>query len=389
MVLGPTPTQSRDRLPEPAEEPKAETKAYEPLAFEGGYLFQAWKEEADEFEADFGKIETKIHRFPPSLRGLGVRYMAPRVVAIGPYHLPSSLEYFFRESSNDLRQMERVKDLAAYHFFRESGHSLEEMFSAVFAVQGHARGVYTRGTTKNMKDDKFAYTMLRDGCFLLQFMLMCTGARHELAPSLLSCLSSNQAVISHDIMLLENQIPWVVIETLRRFRTVPVEEFIAKMGRTLQGSAKARAPLPEPTEEPKAETKAYQPLVFQGGDLVEEAWKKEANEFEADFGKIETKIHRFPPSLRGLGVRYMAPRAVAELTNRETLDFFKTLIKHISGGTLYDHILGEIEDYKLKRWMWIKVRSFVYKNLKIIITVFSIIGVIVGIFKALLSLKKH
>ncbi|OEL12660.1 hypothetical protein BAE44_0026321 [Dichanthelium oligosanthes] len=60
-----------------------------------------------------------------------------------------------------------------------------------------------------------------------------------------------------------------------------------------------------------------------------------------------------------------AKRAVqGELVNRETLDFFKTLIKHISGSALYDRILGEIEDYKLKRWMWIKVHSFVYKNLR-------------------------
>ncbi|TKW08099.2 hypothetical protein SEVIR_6G006451v4 [Setaria viridis] len=78
-----------------------------------------------------------------------------------------------------------------------------------------------------------------------------------------------------------------------------------------------------------------------------------------------------------------------ELTNRETLDFFKTLIKHISGGALYVRILEDIEDYKQKRRMWVKVYAFIYKNLKTIITVLSIIGVITGIFKTLLSLQKH
>jgi len=78
-----------------------------------------------------------------------------------------------------------------------------------------------------------------------------------------------------------------------------------------------------------------------------------------------------------------------ELTNRDTLDFFKTLIKHISGGALYVHILEEIEDYKLKRRMWIRVHVFVYRNLKAIITVLSIVGGLMGIFKALLSIKKH
>lgn len=67
-------------------------------------------------------------------------------------------------------------------------------------------------------------------------MLMCTsttGDDDELR-SLMCCFDSNHASISNDIMLLENQLPWLVLQTLRRFRTVPVEEFIAKMGRTLQ-----------------------------------------------------------------------------------------------------------------------------------------------------------
>ena len=76
-----------------------------------------------------------------------------------------------------------------------------------------------------------------------------------------------------------------------------------------------------------------------------------------------------------------------ELTNKETLDFFKTLIKYISGGSLYIHILEEIEDYKLKRWIWIKIYELVYKYKKAIVTVLSLIGVLAGIFKALLSVK--
>ena len=78
-----------------------------------------------------------------------------------------------------------------------------------------------------------------------------------------------------------------------------------------------------------------------------------------------------------------------ELTNKETLDFFKSLIKRIRGGPLYIHILEEIEDYKLKRWMWIKVHAFFYRNYKTIAAVLSITGVLVGIFKALFSLKQH
>ena len=78
-----------------------------------------------------------------------------------------------------------------------------------------------------------------------------------------------------------------------------------------------------------------------------------------------------------------------ELTNKETLDFFKSLIKRVSGGPLYIHIMEEIEDCKLKRWMWIKVHAFVYNNYKMITAVLSIVGVLVGMFQALFSLKRH
>ena len=78
-----------------------------------------------------------------------------------------------------------------------------------------------------------------------------------------------------------------------------------------------------------------------------------------------------------------------ELTNKETLDFFKSSIKRIIAGTLYIHVMEEIKDYKLKRSMWIKVHEFVYNNYKTITAVLTIVGVLVGIFKALFSLKQH
>jgi hypothetical protein len=76
-----------------------------------------------------------------------------------------------------------------------------------------------------------------------------------------------------------------------------------------------------------------------------------------------------------------------ELTNKETLNLFKMIAKPISGGPLYVHIMAEVEAYKLNRWVWIKVHLFVYKNFRPIVMVFSVIGVLVGIFKTLLSLS--
>ncbi|KAM3253616.1 hypothetical protein ACQJBY_047608 [Aegilops geniculata] len=415
---------------------------------------EEWKTEAQQFETDFSNMEMKIHRFPASLRGLGRRYILPMAVSIGLYH----------HNSSKLNEMEKVKRVAAHHFIRDSGHPFDEMYAAVFSVMGAARRFYdTKDANVNIGDAEFADMMFIDGCFLLQYMLMYTG-RGRLPPSLLSCFESNQACINNDIMLLENQLPWLVVETLRIFRPVPVEKFIGKMGRTLQirgdmdrrpvvldasytpphllgillfykaGRRNNSVPLSDPDgfrsmsksisaielaeigiKLTAGKTAKFMDTGIKKGflsaeiflpplllDDIRSCWLVNMAAFEVCLGMAAGARQSKAVVCSYLAVLAMlmdreedvhelrSKRLVqGELTNKETLDFFKKLVKCISGGPLYIHIMEEVEAYKLNRWMWIKVHQFVYKNFKAIVAVLSIVGVLVGIFKTLLSLKKH
>jgi hypothetical protein len=71
--------------------------------------------------------------------------------------------------------------------------------------------------------------MFFDACFLVQYKLIIVGnssGTDEMEKSLSNFFDTNDNEIFHDIMLLENQIPWPMIQTTMKFRSVPLEEFI-------------------------------------------------------------------------------------------------------------------------------------------------------------------
>ena len=76
------------------------------------------------------------------------------------------------------------------------------------------------------------------------------------------------------------------------------------------------------------------------------------------------------------------------LTNKEALDLF-TSLQGLPLGSSYIRIMEEIENYRVKRRTQTKLHAFVYKNLRIIVTVFSAVGVLAGIFGSLMSLGRR
>ncbi|CAO2187283.1 unnamed protein product [Urochloa humidicola] len=80
-------------------------------------------------------------------------------------------------------------------------------------------------------------------------------------------------------------------------------------------------------------------------------------------------------------------------SNTRTMDFFKGLAQHLrfgGSGSYYIIVLEQIEAYKRHRPVRIFLHRLIYGSYKTmtIASLFSIVGVLVGIFKTLLS-KKH
>jgi hypothetical protein len=179
--------------------------------------FGVFEGKALELEHDKDQWGKKMHRYPASIRELGYRYTVPTIMSIGPYH----------HGRDHLKKAEEAKHVAAYSCIKHSGLSVQEMYDAVASVAREARSLYERDTMAGIEDDEFLPMMFYDACFLMQFMLWTTSetGTTQMHPWLDYFLKSNKGDIYHDVMLLENQLPWVVVETLARFSSVDLQKF--------------------------------------------------------------------------------------------------------------------------------------------------------------------
>ncbi|XP_076945017.1 UPF0481 protein At3g47200-like [Bidens hawaiensis] len=148
----------------------------------------------------------------------------PRMVAIGPFHraqekLKAMEERKWQYLSTLLLRVVNVdtrleKCAEAIKFDTR----LEKCVKAIKMTEDRARKSY--GEPIDMASDEFIEMMLVDGCFIIElfFKCCCKGIRRRGDPFLVT----NQVFIDlkHDLVLLENQIPFFVLQHL--FNLVPV-----------------------------------------------------------------------------------------------------------------------------------------------------------------------
>nr|CAB3468099.1 unnamed protein product [Digitaria exilis] len=115
--------------------------------------------------------------------------------------------------------MEEFKHAAAHWLCTDSGHTFEEVYAKVLSVTGEARRRYNDDDVSlaAVSDAEFATMMFLDGCFLVWFI---AGTSDDMVDDTLArrCYHSSGPNIFKDMFLLENQIPWVVLEALMEFR---------------------------------------------------------------------------------------------------------------------------------------------------------------------------
>ncbi|CAL5009742.1 unnamed protein product [Urochloa decumbens] len=172
---------------------------------EAAALRESLHSAAETLETRISITRTRIHRFPHRLRGIvgaDSCHVVPSVVAIGPYH----------HGRPHLQEMEEVKRAAAHRLCSQSGRPVEEAYEKILSVAGDARRCYDGLFVAGLGDAEFATMMFVDACFLVWYVAV--GPLDEYDRLFAGPALSSVSNIEKDIFMLENQIPWLVVQAI-------------------------------------------------------------------------------------------------------------------------------------------------------------------------------
>jgi hypothetical protein len=152
-------------------------------------------------------------KVPPRLRNhkRSKDYYDPKVVSFGPYH----------HKKAELQAAQTIKTKVIQNFILEHGKTIKDLYIKVREQIDHTRSCYVDGSTNAYDDEEFALMMLQDGCFIL-FLIECWTDKKEWQTSrkdnILMILDHLGALevkcLYRDLLLLENQIPFRVLNVL-------------------------------------------------------------------------------------------------------------------------------------------------------------------------------
>nr|CAD1828576.1 unnamed protein product [Ananas comosus var. bracteatus] len=339
----------------------------------------------------------------------GAEYFNPQIVAIGPYH----------RDDPQVQPTEEIKKAIARDFCNSTRHSVEEFYAKVGEVAGEARSCYADRFDDMISEKEFTDMMFFDGCFLLAAIAYDTGEALESSflKTWMTATDYRWYLISRDWMLLENQIPWVVLEALMSLRPVPINRFVQQFpftmfgdyNNTLQGEGSGHKPChlldlvhhghlgPEFKQEDEKAAAGWS-LFSSAMDLAEVGVRIRASKtfyfrdisFHRDllFGRLS-----LPRSLSIVGasgeedVKELRSKGIMRslLSDRRTLDFFESLSPHLRPGDNFWYVPERLNDYYKNRRVRVLLHKFIYNNFKFILAATSAVIFFVTILQTIFT----
>uniref|UniRef100_A0A6N2KCI7 Uncharacterized protein n=1 Tax=Salix viminalis TaxID=40686 RepID=A0A6N2KCI7_SALVM len=145
-----------------------------------------------------------IFRVPPILRRHSERAYTPNAFSIGPWHRNHPLM-----QSTEKIKLKYLKRLLS----RESKSiTLKELVESTREIEKEARSYYAGPIDVGVED--FVRLLVIDGCFLIELFRKDQDIRLREKDDPIFNMSCMLQYLYHDLILVENQIPWLVLEHL-------------------------------------------------------------------------------------------------------------------------------------------------------------------------------
>ncbi|KAL5717663.1 hypothetical protein ACHQM5_010639 [Ranunculus cassubicifolius] len=143
-----------------------------------------------------------IFRVPERIRVAGEDTYDPRIISIGPYH----------HRKESLKAMEKYKQWYLDSFISRTKTSLADLVKTVKKLEKNARACYADPI--NFTSDEFVRMMILDGCFILELFHKSSQGKDVQSKDVVFTTTWLVSSIRRDFLLLENQIPCIILEGL-------------------------------------------------------------------------------------------------------------------------------------------------------------------------------
>uniref|UniRef100_A0A6N2K355 Uncharacterized protein n=1 Tax=Salix viminalis TaxID=40686 RepID=A0A6N2K355_SALVM len=146
-----------------------------------------------------------IFRVLPILRRHSERAYIPNAFSIGPWHRNHPLM-----QSTEKIKLKYLKHLLSRE--HKSGVTMKELFESTREIEKEARSYYAGPIDIGVED--FVRLLVIDGCFLIELFRKDQDIRLREKDDPIFNMSCMLQYLYHDLILVENQIPWLVLELL-------------------------------------------------------------------------------------------------------------------------------------------------------------------------------
>ncbi|GMN71859.1 hypothetical protein TIFTF001_054160 [Ficus carica] len=159
-------------------------------------------------------LDCCIFRIPTKLSAHNEKAYMPDAFSIGPFHCKKPL----------LEATQKIKFRYLDDLISRTGEpalSLKLFIKAIASVQVEAREHYAGSI--DISTDEFVKVLVIDGCFIVE--LFRKKAYEGIIPDddPIFTVSRMLQYLYHDLILLENQIPWMVLDILFRLSRSPID----------------------------------------------------------------------------------------------------------------------------------------------------------------------